>query len=525
VRRAKKLLAAPKGSLSLGRTNGGSIVNAVDVPIRGRSYAFFSVISSRKSNFGTDEMARLIPRLARKVARQYPGSVLGVGNISVEEGGPIGQSVSHRSGRDVDLGIYALNRSGRRVNLRAFRKFEEDGWDRQHKYQFDTKRNLALVLAMLTDEHTEVQWIFIAEWLKRRLIAEAWEQAVSPHIIQVMETVLHQPGDSNPHHDHYHVRLYCSTDDRRHGCIERGPIWDWVDLGDANFQHYVSDLIEASHVRSNTWRGRIVRHLGRIRAIAAIPRLLELLDDPAGKVRKSALTALRSIGEPESCPQLIAKLATVADARIATGLVRIALALDHPQADGLSRDILHTPERVLLTGQLRTAGMVRSALYRLGIHGEAQDAAFILPFLKATTSRERRAAGTAMQRLTGTRYQGAETLDATQTFWMRFLSLYPANSRATWFVHSLRDEGIRISEPASWSDVPALISVLRHKRALVAHTASRLLTHITGHPIDPRARTPRNTQRAWRTFWKHLNEFTAPAAWQRVMRRAEETIN
>ena len=109
--------------------------------------------------------------------------------------------------------MYALSRTGGQVNLRAFRKFEADGWDRQHRYQFDTRRNLALMVALLTDKKVEVQWIFVADWLKKRLIAEAWEQAIDPRTIARMEVVLHQPGDSNPHQDHYHVRIYCSSDD------------------------------------------------------------------------------------------------------------------------------------------------------------------------------------------------------------------------------------------------------------------------------------------------------------------------
>jgi hypothetical protein len=480
------------------------------------------MISGRKSNFGTSEMARLIPRIANYVARQYPKSVLGVGNVSIEEGGAIGQSVSHRSGRDVDLGMYALSRTGGQVNLRAFRKFEADGWDRQHRYQFDTRRNLALMVALLTDKKVEVQWVFVADWLKKRLIAEAWEQAIDPRTIARMEVVLHQPGDSNPHQDHYHVRIYCSSDDRRHGCLERGPIWEWVDLGDNAFSKYVTALVQATKIKSVVWRERVIRHLGLIRAADGIPRLLELLDDPVRRVRTSALAALKAIGEPESCPQLTEVLATVEDQRVATGLARIILTLDHPLANDVARELLRSPERVIAPSMSPTESMRRAALRRLGIHGTAQDAMLILPLLRTNDRRTRRSAITAMQRLTGTPYPGANDQRSPYAFWEKFVAQNPTQRRALWFAQSLRALGIPVSKAPDWQDVPALISALRHKNTLAAHTVSRLLTRITGHPIDPRARTSRNTQRAWRTFWRHLQEFTAAEGCQRLPRRTVE---
>jgi hypothetical protein len=38
---------------------------------------------------------------------------------------------------------------------------------------------------------------------------------------------LHQPGDSAPHDDHLHLRIYCSQNDRPLGCVDRGPVRWW----------------------------------------------------------------------------------------------------------------------------------------------------------------------------------------------------------------------------------------------------------------------------------------------------------
>ena len=82
---------------------------------------------------------------------------------------------------------------------------------------------------------------------------------------------------------------------RRHGCLERGPIWEWVDLGDNAFSKYVTTLVQATKIKSVIWRERVIRHLGLIRAADGIPRLLELLDDPVRRVRTSALAALNRL--------------------------------------------------------------------------------------------------------------------------------------------------------------------------------------------------------------------------------------
>jgi penicillin-insensitive murein endopeptidase len=36
--------------------------------------------------------------------------------------------------------------------------------------------------------------------------------------------VLHQPGDSAPHDDHFHLRIYCAPTDRTAGCRDRGAL-------------------------------------------------------------------------------------------------------------------------------------------------------------------------------------------------------------------------------------------------------------------------------------------------------------
>ena len=163
--------------------------------------------------------------------------------------------------------------------------------------------------------------------------------------------------------------------------------------------------------------------------------------------------------------------------------------------------------------------MRRAALRRLGIHGTAPaDAMLILPLLRTNDRRTRRSAITAMQRLTGTPYPGTTDQRSPYAFWETFVAQNPTQRRALWFAQSLRALGIRISKAPDWQDVPVLIDALRHRNTLAAHGIATFDTDYRS-PDRPEARTSRNTQRAWRTFWRHLQEFTAAEGCQRLPRR------
>ena len=143
-----------------------------------------------------------------------------------------GDSVLHRShenGRDLDLIYYAVDERSRPVapadsmprypffDLRA----REPG-PQEHGVVFgpfstrffDVKRNWALVRALLEEPGIEIQYLFIHARLRERLLAYAAEQGEDPSLLERAEAILHQPGDSAPHDDHLHVRIFCAEDDR-----------------------------------------------------------------------------------------------------------------------------------------------------------------------------------------------------------------------------------------------------------------------------------------------------------------------
>jgi penicillin-insensitive murein endopeptidase len=68
-------------------------------------------------------------------------------------------------------------------------------------------RNWALVRALVADEVTPVAHIFIAAPLRRRLLDYAESIGERAALVAMAAEVLVQPGDSQPHNDHMHVRI------------------------------------------------------------------------------------------------------------------------------------------------------------------------------------------------------------------------------------------------------------------------------------------------------------------------------
>ena len=100
--------------------------------------------------------------------------------------------------------------------------YEEPGWEDR---RFDDRRNWMLAEKLLTDPAVRVQFIFVSNALRFRMLKWA-ERAKRPEaVVAHARMVMRQPGESIPHDDHFHVRVYCSRADRFHGCSDAGPVW------------------------------------------------------------------------------------------------------------------------------------------------------------------------------------------------------------------------------------------------------------------------------------------------------------
>jgi len=257
-------------SVSVGTTSTGALRAATLLPPRGDGYYVPKRWRDRQRSHGTDELVQLLVRSARRVNLAYPGSLLGVADLSPRAGGPSSEHRSHRSGRDVDLVLYHLDEKGKPARPEEMVNFDNEGLsvtpttlpasqpaaigvglptpgpattatpqagtapcladsagtgDRAcplpaQPRKLDIERTWALIRAFVTDPKVSVQWIFIGAPLARLLLLHARKRHEPEYIIERAAAVLHH---ANAHMDHAHVRVFCAPSDRAQGCIDRGP--------------------------------------------------------------------------------------------------------------------------------------------------------------------------------------------------------------------------------------------------------------------------------------------------------------
>lgn len=246
------VFAGDGGSISLGSHVGGALVHGVPMPPEGTGYSVPAAWRARDRQYTTEEVARWLSGAFRTVSRTFPGSVAPLGDLSPRGGGFSREHRSHRSGRDVDIFLYALDQEGkpfraREAMLRFDRHGDAVGWSPAVKGQrvrepvpaarFDARRTWVLIRALIDDPVVQVQWIFMDRDLAELVLREATAGGEQPAVVARAAALLHQPTDSQAHDDHMHVRVFCSPSDRSLGCQDRGPQrwWKkrWKYMGDA----------------------------------------------------------------------------------------------------------------------------------------------------------------------------------------------------------------------------------------------------------------------------------------------------
>ncbi|MCP4599435.1 MAG: penicillin-insensitive murein endopeptidase [Proteobacteria bacterium] len=217
-----------RDSISVGTPMKGSLQKGEVLPRRGDGYVLTSETKRRRARFGVAELIALIKDAAFRVHRKHRGSALKVADLSTRLGGRINHHGSHQNGRDVDFIFYLIDEQGRAKSSEDFVSIDANGHsiDPPLKYRFDTARNWALVEALLRSDKAVVQWIFVADHIKKLLVAHAKQIGASPLIIGKARQVLSQPGKKT-HIDHFHVRIYCPQSDRPE-CRDIGPTWAWT---------------------------------------------------------------------------------------------------------------------------------------------------------------------------------------------------------------------------------------------------------------------------------------------------------
>ena len=194
-------------SLSVGYPNQGWQVR----PKRLRDTPYLKVReNSRSAAFGHPALVLMLRRSAQQVARARRGSLLVVGDVSSEAGGPLAGHVSHQSGRDADVGFYVKRHSGEPVVPERFAAFDGNGRAKNGSgLVFDDERNWLLVESWVNDPRADLAHVFVSRPLRQRLLSFAEQQGRPQATIERAAVLLKQPPGSSPHDDHFHVRIAC----------------------------------------------------------------------------------------------------------------------------------------------------------------------------------------------------------------------------------------------------------------------------------------------------------------------------
>lgn len=290
------------GSRSVGTCQSGYIYESVELPVEGEAYAVIPGFRGRRLNFATEELVSLVQRIALRVRRHFPGALLHVGNLSGRNGGPIRYSRSHQSGRDIDLAFYAVDGAGRPASPSGMPPYRCSGRGRKGAagLHFDTARNWALIEALLGDEQAEVEVIFVARCLKRRLLHHAKAQGVDRKLRRRAAILMRDAGDrSFQHDDHFHVRIFCSAEDLSLGCRNAPRAWPWTRV------HESTRLEDGKKLRRKLGRGTPMDRVATLQEVfvrdhkelaGAVVRLLAHPDPSVSKMARSTVRQLASPG-------------------------------------------------------------------------------------------------------------------------------------------------------------------------------------------------------------------------------------
>lgn len=222
--------AAARDGGSRGKPSAGWLAGGELLPERGLGYEVLRTEGEGGLLRGTPRLVGLVRRAARSVYdRTLPP--LRVGDLSATRGGVVTRHHSHRNGRDVDL-LYFVRDAATDVPVISpgFIRFNREGasLDARVPLRFDVARNWRLVESVVRDHDAAVIRVFCAAWIKRLLLDHARGIGRPAAVIERLEEVLAQPGDSAPHDDHFHVRIACNPAERVRGCVDGGPLWPWL---------------------------------------------------------------------------------------------------------------------------------------------------------------------------------------------------------------------------------------------------------------------------------------------------------
>jgi penicillin-insensitive murein DD-endopeptidase len=239
---------APQVRGSIGVPHLGVLTEAVELPREGTGYVW---LRDDDHHWGLPRFVAAIERAAATVARERPGAMLGVGDLSSRDGGRLLPHISHRTGRDADLLLYVTTLDGAPVASPGFIHVGTDGlaWDPKSKtfFRFDVERQWLLVKTLVEDPEARIQWIFASRNVEAMLVEWARARGEPAETITRAMDVMLQPSPGGVHDDHVHIRTACDPGELAAGCVHTGPRRAWIEALDRRegAQDDTEELLEA----------------------------------------------------------------------------------------------------------------------------------------------------------------------------------------------------------------------------------------------------------------------------------------
>lgn len=498
-------------SMSIGTVTDGRIVNALPLPLPGRTYGVLPRQIRRHLTYGSEELIAGLVAASEYVADVFPGTVMWLGNIGRHGGGDIPWSVSHNSGRDADIAFYTTDPDGNPVQPPDLLHYRGNGRSAEYGgyYRFDDARNWALVKALVLSPHVQLQYLFISDPLRDRLLYEARSRGEPPAVVERAAMLMQQPGREIPHDDHLHVRIYCSRADRGAGCENTGRVRPGVDLFRSAPTATADQAARLLRDGDPEVRQAAVERLAFLNATSRIDLVRRRLSDPSPTVRAAAVDAIARLGSSDHVGWLVMHWEEEEDDFVRERLVRAAGTLGGRDAGLFFARLLDEPAPVEVGGKrydlrYEVVDAIRSSARAEPAYGLVSLLATAEPELAARAADTlRHLSNRSLDDLDWRQRPSSLEVATAAPAWRRWLDDAADTSRDEWVADGFAMLGVPMAGSAS-AVAAELARMVDDERDWVSVNAQRQLMRMTGN--SPRSLDwPRGDAETYWVRWVRRN--------------------
>jgi len=479
-----------EGSVSVGTSSDGYLVRGVQLPLVGDHHRVITTQASRGTNWGAEELVKAIQEAAASVGKEFPGTVLQVGNLARGGGGDIPWSRSHNSGRDADIGFFVKNKAGEVVTLTDLVRLGRTGYGSiaGDSVRFDAARNWSLVRALLRNPSIRLQYIFVSKPLKAMMLEVAARRKESAALIALAMEIVRQPVGAAPHDDHLHIRIVCPKEDLAEGCVDTLKLPEGYEPPMAGRLANVGKAKKLLRAEAAPERRSAVQLLRILAARETGVAVAALLGDSDTDVRYEAARTVAAFDADETAAQVATQLGKEVSPRVAVALVNALVTLGGNAAREALIDAVRRGRTLIIEGEqvepLSLRKLAATALRRFSADGKVVKA--LVDALVETDEEIRGVLVHTLEVLTNQKLEVSSTAAAfaevspVQKGWAAWFERHRGRTPTEWALDGFRAAGIAIrkfdkkavpllldgltaAEPTSTNAVRHLIAITRHR--------------------------------------------------------------